>query len=248
MVGEVQAQAAQQHRFAGADGREVDVGRVGGRDMAQAVPFGVGGVTAVGGVGGHREVALGEDHGGQAGQHPAVVQGEHLAAVGPVVEPDRAGRVRPHPHGVRRRPYGPREHPLQVAAVARTGRILVRAQLPVRPLVQARAGPDGARAVHAVIGEQGHLRGHRVHQQLRRLRRAPDPAGPRRRGVDDMDRQPCAGREQAGRGGAEAFQDAGAARSGTDEGDGGGGGGDGGDGGGHGGGRRRAEGRRFRVR
>lgn len=167
-----------------------------------------------------RQMALGEDDRGQLRQGAPVVEGEGLAAVGVVVEPYRARRVHLDAHAGRRPAHHLGEHPLQVAAVVRAGRVVVRAQLAARPGVQARPGADRTRAVHAVVGEEGHLRGHGVHQQMRRLRGAPDAAGAGRRRVDHVDRQPCSGREQLRRGGAQAFKDAGAPRSRADDGEG----------------------------
>ncbi len=100
MVEEVEAKAAQQDGLARAYDGQVDVGRVGGRDVVQAVAARVGGEAAVGGVRGRREVALRQDDGRKGGQGTAVVEGEGLVAVGRVVEADRAGRVRLHVDGV----------------------------------------------------------------------------------------------------------------------------------------------------
>lgn len=71
---------------------------------------------------------------------------------------------------------------------------------------------------YAVVREQSHLGRHCVHQQLRRLRRAPDMAGPWRRWIDKVNRQQCVRREEIPCGGAETFQDARAAWPRTDDG------------------------------
>ncbi len=220
VVEEVETEAAQQDRFARGYGGQVDVGRVGGRDVAQAVPGGVGREAPLDRIGGHRQMALGQDHRGQAGQRAAVVEGEGLVAAGHVPQPGGTRPVRLHAHGRRCLPYDLGEHPLQVTAVVGPGRVLVRAQRAARPLVQARARADRARAVHAVVGEQGHLAGDGVHQQLGRLGGTPDPARPGRIRVDDVHRQPGTGREEFRGGGAQAFQDAGAAGPGPDQGEG----------------------------
>lgn len=97
VVEEVEAQTAEQDGLAGGDAGEVEVGRVGGRDMAEAVAVGVRGQALLCPVGHGRQMALGQDHGGQVREDAAVVEYEDLVAVGRLVEAGRACPVRQDP-------------------------------------------------------------------------------------------------------------------------------------------------------
>lgn len=126
-----------------------------------------------------------------------------------VVQRHRARGVHLHGDPGRGGAADPVEGPAQVAPVERAGRVVVGAQplglgqhllgaagegLVHRPhqgqepgpLVEARSGQHRAGQLHRVVGEDGHLRGHGVHQQVRALVGAPDRAGARRVGVHDV--------------------------------------------------------------
>ncbi len=225
VVEEVEAEPAQEHRLAGGDRGQVHVGRVGGPDVAQAVPRRVRGHTFLLRVARRRQMALREDDRREPGQLQAVVQDEGLEPVGRLVQADGACRVDPDADRVGGAAHRPREHPLQIAAVAGAGGVVVgpepRHAALGRPLVQARPRTDGTRAGDARVREEGHLRGDGVHEEFAGLPRPPDAAGARRRGVDDVDRQEHPGREEFGRRRAEPFEHAGAAGARADQSEGG---------------------------
>lgn len=169
VIEEVEPEAAQQHRFTGRDGREVEVRGVGGREVAQARTAGGvvgqmgGGLTAY-----HREMPLGEDHRGQSAEHRPVVQDEGLARCGltvrcvPVVlQAYGAGPVDQDRHGGGGVVHGRAERPPQIAPVAGTRRIVVGPEPLVGvgrgPLVQARPRAYRSLAADAVVGEHGDL-------------------------------------------------------------------------------------------
>lgn len=160
MVEEVEAEAPQHDGFTRGEGGEVQVGRVGGRHVAQAVVERVLGEARLCGARRRGQMALGEDDGGQAGQFLPVVEYEGLAAVVRVVEAHGSRPVYLNAYGVGRAAHGVGEHPFQVLAVEGAGRVVVGAEgesLALGPLVQARAPAYRTRAVHAVVGEQRDL-------------------------------------------------------------------------------------------
>lgn len=160
MVEEVEAEAPQQDGFARGDGGEVQVGRVRGLDVAQAVLPRVLGEARLGGARGGGQMSLGEDDGGQAGQFAPVVEYEGLAAVVRVVEAHGARAMDLDAYGVGCAAHGFGEHPLQVPAVEGAGRVVVGAEgeaLVLGPLVQAGPPEYRARTVHTVVGEQRDL-------------------------------------------------------------------------------------------
>ena len=204
-VHEREPHAARDHRLARRDRPERGVGGLLGREVAQTVLLRVRDQAGLG-VGRRRvEMPGGEDE--DVGRELAVAL-EQYPVRGPAAYTDRARPVAVHPHLGRERREGATQHPVQVVALEAPGGEgggpegaqlvadrAVRDRLAVegavadrhRPLVQRGAGDDRPVDDAAVVGEHGDVGGHGVHPQQRRLVLAPDPPGPVRVGVDEVD-------------------------------------------------------------
>lgn len=196
------------------------------REVEAAVPAGEGGVVAVLGGGEGADGALGEDH-QVAG---AVGQMDVLGAGGGTGDGGRGGAVPLDGDGGRQLGQRPAEHPVQVGALGAAGGEVVpgqRAELGeyarvgrfgVGRVARAAAGelggPLGERGTRTyraldggrLVGEHRDVLGHRVHPQQPGLLVPPDPPGPGRVRVHQMDVQLPLSVPQFGRVGGDPLQ------------------------------------------
>ncbi|EPH41991.1 hypothetical protein STRAU_4952 [Streptomyces aurantiacus JA 4570] len=213
-VDEGEPEAAYEDGLAAFEGAQVGVGGEVGRQVDEAVAAGVAPQVPLLVVEFGVEVALGEDDevGGEGvvgAFEPhllAAVRGAGQAhgAVGVVVDGD-VGRQGGH---------GLLVHPAQIGALPPpSGEDLA---VDVRPGVQRGSGQHGPGDVDRVVGEHRDVLRVRVHPQQRRLLLAPDPAGARRVGVDQVDVEPRTS-VQGGRVGGDAFDETGGAGARADD-------------------------------